>query len=125
MTFENLPAAEQIRYCRDKLARIDELETQVRGMPSTQQNRETLRDLATSRREYAQAIKRLESSSLWQRINRWVNEWAAEDRAKEEAKRRRRGCVDCNGSGTVRDVNSVGIFQSGNCGSCNGTGEYR
>jgi DnaJ-class molecular chaperone len=121
MTFENLPPAEQIRYCRDKLARIDELETQVRSMPSTQQNRETLRDLATARGEYTKALKRLENPSLWQRTNRWVNEWAAEDRAKEAVRKRRRGCTSCNGTGQV--VGAGNWFES--CRSCNGTGEYR
>ncbi|MEU3740083.1 hypothetical protein AB0E78_23815 [Streptomyces sp. NPDC032198] len=121
MTFENLPPAERIRYCRDKLARINELETQVRSMPSTQQNRETLRDLATARVEYVKALKRLENPSLWRRTNRWVNEWAAEDRAKEAARKRRRGYTSCNGTGQVTGAGNW--FES--CRSCNGTGVYQ
>jgi DnaJ-class molecular chaperone len=121
MAFEDLSPAEQIQYCRDKLARIDELETEVSGMPSTRQNRQTLRDLTTARGEYTKALKRLENPSLWQRTNRWVNEWAAEDRAKEEARKRRRGCVSCNGTGRV--VGAGNWFE--NCGFCGGTGEYR
>ncbi|MFD9391413.1 hypothetical protein ACFWBB_11975 [Streptomyces sp. NPDC060000] len=121
MAFENLTPAEQIRYCRNKLARLDELESQVRGMPSTSQNLETLRDLATARREYTKALKRLENPSLWQRTNRWVNDWAAEDRAKEAERKRRRGCVSCDGTGRVA---GAGNWPE-NCRSCGGTGAYR
>ncbi|MEU9283433.1 hypothetical protein AB0D57_01570 [Streptomyces sp. NPDC048275] len=121
MAFENLTPAEQIRYCQDKLARIDELETQIRSMPSTRQNLETLRDLATARHEYTKALKRLENPSLWQRTNRWVNEWAAGDRAKEAARKRRRGCVSCHGTGQV--VGAGNWFE--NCVTCGGTGEHR
>jgi hypothetical protein len=121
MGFEDLSPAEQARYCQDKLARIDELESQLHGMPSTRQNKQTLRDLATARREYTKALKRLANPTLWQRTNRWVNDWAAEDRAKEEARKRRRGCVICNGSGRV--VGAGNWFE--NCGSCRGTGQYQ
>jgi len=121
MSFEHLSPAEQARYCRDKLARIDELEAQVRAMPSTRQNRQTLRDLSNAREEYTKALRRLENPSLWQRTNRRVNQWAAEDRAREDARNRRRGCAVCNGRGKVQGAGNWFV----DCGSCNGTGNYQ
>lgn len=118
MSFEHLPRDQQAQYIRMKLARIEELEADVSDLPSTRQNQETLRDLANARREYTKALERLEHPSLWQRTNRWVNNWAEQDRAREEARKQRKGCVRCGGSGRV--VGAGEWFET--CGSCQGTG---
>jgi hypothetical protein len=120
MSFEDLSPTDQAQYCRMKLARIDELEDQLRSMPSTRENRETLRDLGNARRDYTKALKQLENPSLWRRTNQWVNNWAAADRAKEEERQRRRGCPGCGGTGQVQGAGQWFEY----CRACNGTGRY-
>lgn len=124
MSPEELSPAEWAQLCRMKIAQINELEGRIRRLPPTQQNWETLRGLDITRRSLIKSLGQLENPSLWWRINRWVNNWAAADRAKEEERKkrrrdRRRSCPRCNGSGQVQGPGKWFV----RCTACSGTGK--
>jgi hypothetical protein len=97
--FKGLSHAGRIDYCVQKLARIDQLEGDVRNMmaspsyaPSDAAScAEALRELTNARHVWLGVLEDLNAPpTVWQRVNAWVNAWAEQDRAREQAREQAR-----------------------------------
>lgn len=97
--FKGLSRHGRIDYCAQKLARIDQLERDVRNMMTSPSYgpsdvpacAEALRELTNARRQWLAALEGLNAPpSVWQRVNAWVNAWAEQDRAREQAREQAR-----------------------------------
>ena len=93
--FKGLSRTGRIDYCVQKLARIDQLEGDIRNMmaspsyaPSDAAScAEALRELTNGRQVWLGVLEDLNApQTVWQRVNAWVNAWAEQDRAREEAR---------------------------------------
>jgi hypothetical protein len=93
--FEGLSHAGRIDYCVKKLARIDQLEGDVRNMMASPSYvpsdapacAEAVRELTNARRQWLGALEGLNAPpTVWQRVNAWVNAWAEQDRLREQAR---------------------------------------
>jgi hypothetical protein len=125
--WKRMSPPERVQWCEAKLNRLAELQHMIdqdRGSPDYA---EATRNVTDARQQITNVLNSLHGArmpaeylTLWGRLNRWVSDWAAADRRREEAERANAACWRCSGRGKTIEGSYHYYFAS--CPDCGGTG---